>query len=197
MKKVIALVIGVSLALGALAGTAAAAPKQSTGGTQNVVEIAQSLKRFSTLVDLVVAADLADTLAGDGTFTVFAPTNKAFNKLEKAVPGVTAALLDPANKKVLQKVLLYHVLGSEVKSPAAAAAAKSKAKVSTLLGKGPNAKIQLRGKKNINIRDSAKFNTARVFKPFDVMATNGVIHTINKVLVPKNVAKTLASAGLI
>ena len=197
MKKAVAPIIGVSLALGALAGTAAAAPKQKAGGTQNIVEIAQSLKRYSTLVDLVVAADLAETLSGEGTFTVFAPTNKSFNKLEKAVPGVTAALLDPANKQVLRKVLLYHVLGSEVKSPAAAAAAKAKAKVSTLLGKGPNAKIQLRGKKNINIRDSAKFNTARVYKPFDVMATNGVIHTINKVLIPKNVAKTLAAAGLI
>lgn len=196
MKKVLTLVIGVSLALGALAGTASAAPKQKAG-SQNIVEIAQSLKRFLTLVDLVVAADLVDVLTGEGTFTVFAPTNKVFNKLEAAVPGVTAALLDPANKVVLQRVLKYYLLGIEVRSPAAQAAARARARVQTLLGKGPNARIQLRGKNRINIRDSAGINTARVFKPFDVQASNGVIYTINKVLIPRHVCKTLKAVGLL
>jgi uncharacterized surface protein with fasciclin (FAS1) repeats len=203
VKRLIALVLGAVFAVAALSGTAVAAPAApagpaaNNGGGQNIVEIASSLKRFSTLVDLVVAADLADTLSADGSFTVFAPTNKAFNKLEAAVPGVTAALLDPANKAVLVKVLKYHLLGSAVKSGAAAKLAAKKAKVPTVLGKGPNARIQLLGKKNIFVRDSAGINTAKVVKPFDVSATNGVIHTVNKVLVPKNVAKTLRAVGLL
>lgn len=203
MKKLIALALSTAFAAAALTGTAAAAPatpSAEAGASQNIVEIASSLGRYSTLVQLVVAADLVDALSHDGSMTVLAPTNKGFNKLEALVPGVTAALLDPANKELLRKVLLYHVIPAEVKSGAAAALAAKQARVGTALGNNPWARVKLRGKKNIFFQDSANisgYNLSKVVNPFDVMASNGVIHTVNKVLIPKSVAKALVAAGLI
>merc|ERR1719238_356966 len=80
--------------------------------TQSIVEIALADPQFSTLVAALQAADLVDTLSGDGPFTVFAPTNSAFEALGSAVDD----LLLPENKEQLTSILLYHVLGSKVLS---------------------------------------------------------------------------------
>merc|ERR1711976_360344 len=79
----------------------------------NIVELAESVKDLSTLVSAVVAADLADTLSSPGPFTVFAPTNDAFNALPA---GTLDSLMKPENKAQLVDILTYHVLGQEVLS---------------------------------------------------------------------------------
>lgn len=189
-SKLVALSLAV-VSLAAVAGSASAA------GSQNIVGVAAGSKDFTTLVTLVKASGLAPALSGKGQLTVFAPTNAAFASLEKAVPGVTKALTDPKNKALLVQVLKYHVLSGEVKAPAALAAAKKNAQVPTLLGKNANGQLALGlvgGK--IRIADSAGLNKATVVTA-DLDATNGVVHAINKVVVPKSVANALKQAGLI
>merc|ERR1719199_1644811 len=79
----------------------------------NIVKLAESVKDLSTLVAAVVAADLADTLSSPGPFTVFAPTNDAFNALPD---GTLDSLMKPENKAQLVDILTYHVLPTQVKS---------------------------------------------------------------------------------
>lgn len=194
MRKFLAVAAATVVALTAIAGTASARPQ--AGGT--VVDVAASNKSFSTLVTLVKAAGLAGALSNpNAQLTVFAPTNAAFKSLEAAVPGVTKALTDPMNKGLLVQVLKYHVLGSKVMAADAVAAAKKNAKVPTLLGKNANGQIalSLKGGK-VALADSAGLNTAIVTKT-DIAASNGVVHAINKVIVPKSVAVALKKAGLI
>lgn len=162
-------------ALGAVAAAAAitAAPTMAhhttmpAKPTQNIVQIAASNPQFSTLVSLVKEAGLVETLSGKGPFTVLAPTNAAFKK----VPAATLAALK-ADPDKLRAVLTYHVIPGKV--PAS--------KVITLNGKsvktveGSTVKITVRGK-------AVKVNNATVTKT-DIMATNGVIHVINRVLIP-------------
>ena len=162
-------------ALGAVAAAAAitAAPAMAQHSsmpakpTQNIVQIAASNPQFSTLVSLVKEAGLVKTLSGTGPFTVLAPTNAAFKK----VPAATLAALK-ADPDKLRAVLTYHVIPGKV--PAS--------KVVTLNGKsvktveGSTVKITVRGK-------AVKVNNATVTKT-DIMATNGVIHVINGVLIP-------------
>lgn len=194
MRKWIVVLAVMAVAVGGVAGTAGAKPKAS--GT--VVDVAAGNKSFSTLVTLVKAAGLAGALSNESaSLTVFAPTNAAFKSLEAAVPGVTAALTDPKNKKLLVQVLQYHVLGSQVKAMDAVAAAKKNAKVPTLLGKNANGQVMLSivgGK--VQLTDSAGLNKAIVTKT-DLAASNGVVHVINKVIVPKSIATALTKAGLI
>ena len=190
--------LGAILAIGlvgvALAASAAARPQAEPG---TIVDVAAGNKSFSTLVTLVKAGGLVKALSGDAKLTVFAPTNAAFASLEKEVPGVTMALTDPKNKALLVQVLKYHVLAGEVQATAAIAAAKKKALVPTLLGKNANGKLglSLKGGK-LKVADSAGIHTATVTKA-DVMASNGVIHVVDKVLIPKSVAAALKKAGLI
>ena len=194
MRKWPAVAVATVVAVAAIAGTASARPQ--AGGT--VVDVAASNKNFSTLVSLVKAAGLAGALANQNAqLTVFAPTNAAFENLEAAVPGVTKALTDPMNKALLVQVLKYHVLGSKVMAADAVAAAKKNAKVPTLLGKNANGQIalSLKGGK-VALSDSAGLNTAIVTKT-NLAASNGVVHVINKVIVPKSVATALKKAGLI
>ena len=194
MRKWLAVAVATVVAVAAIAGTASARPQ--AGGT--VVGVAASNKNFSTLVSLVKAAGLAGALSNQNAqLTVFAPTNAAFKNLEAAVPGVTKALTDPMNKGLLVQVLKYHVLGSMVLAADAVAAAKKNAKVPTLLGKNANGQIalSLKGGK-VALSDSAGLNTAIVTKT-NLAASNGVVHVINKVIVPKSVATALKKAGLI
>merc|ERR1711862_286124 len=79
----------------------------------NLVQLAEGIKDLSTLVSAVVAADLADTLSGKGPFTLFAPTNEAFNALPA---GTLDNLMKPANKGQLVDILTYHVLPEQVLS---------------------------------------------------------------------------------
>ena len=192
MRKWLAVAVATVVAVAAIAGTASARPQ--AGGT--VVDVAASNKNFSTLVSLVKAAGLAGALSNQNAqLTVFAPTNAAFKNLEAAVPGVTKALTNPMNKGLLVQVLKYHVLASKVTAADAVAAAKKNAKVPTLLGKNANGQIalSLKGGK-VALSDSAGLNTAIVTKT-NLAASNGVVHVINKVIVPKSVATALKKAA--
>lgn len=138
--------------------------------TKDIVDTAVGAEGeiFSTLVAAVKAGDLVETLKGKGPFTVFAPTNEAFAALPK---GTVESLLKPENKAKLVKVLTYHVVAGEVK---AADVVKVK-----------SAKTVEGSEVKVNVKDGKVFiNESEVIKA-DIMATNGVIHVINKVLLPK------------
>jgi uncharacterized surface protein with fasciclin (FAS1) repeats len=137
---------------------------------KTVVEIAAGNKDFSTLVAAVQAAGLVETLSGKGPFTVFAPTNDAFAKLPK---GTVEELLKPENKEKLTAILTYHVLAGKVM--AADAIAADGKMVKTVQGSEIAIKVK-DGKVMIN---SATVTAA------DVVGSNGVIHVIDTVLLPK------------
>ena len=167
MKRIsIVAVLAVALAVGAASATAgqgaAAAPKM---GDKNLVQTAVAAGQFKTLASLLKKAGLVGTLANKGPFTVFAPTDAAFANVPKATLAALAR-----NKAKLRAVLLYHV----VKGRVTAAQAMKLRSAKTLEGKSLS--IRVRNGKVI-------VGGATVVKP-NVMATNGVIHVINKVLVP-------------
>jgi uncharacterized surface protein with fasciclin (FAS1) repeats len=149
-------------------GTTAPAAKPATTkhSGKTIVSIAAGNKNFTTLVKALKAADLVDTLAGEGPFTVFAPTNDAFAKLPKAT---LANLLKPENKEELKKVLTYHVVPGTVTSKALKSGA-----VATV--EGSNVTVKVRGKK-------VTINKSNVISA-DIKASNGVIHSIDAVLLP-------------
>jgi uncharacterized surface protein with fasciclin (FAS1) repeats len=132
---------------------------------QNIVQAAASNPQFSTLVSLVKKAGLVKVLSGKGPFTVFAPTNAAFAKVPKAT--LTALGNDPAQ---LKAVLTYHVVPGKV------TAAKVVKLTSATTAQGQPVAIAVKGK-------TVKINNAKVVKA-DIMASNGVIHVINSVLLP-------------
>jgi uncharacterized surface protein with fasciclin (FAS1) repeats len=148
-----------------------AAETSAPGDT--VVGVAAGNPDFSTLVAAVQAAGLEQTLSGEGPFTVFAPTNEAFDALPA---GLVDALLLPENKEVLTQILTYHVVSGEV--------------LSTDIQPGPVPTVE---GEDIEIRVQAdgdvKVNRANV-EAVDVEASNGVIHVIDAVLVPPNVDVT-------
>lgn len=184
MFKVVAHTV---LATAILAGSAivsqAANPK--VGGaamyeTKNIVENAMNSKDHTTLVAAVKAAGLVDTLEGKGPFTVFAPTNAAFEKLPK---GTVDTLLKPENKAKLTKVLTCHVVAADVMSSALAKMIKDDGgehDVKTVGGCVLKAKMN---KGHITLTDEmgdvAKVTIA------DVKQSNGVIHVIDHVMLPK------------
>jgi transforming growth factor-beta-induced protein len=140
------------------------AAKNTQSGT--VVEIAAGNPAFSTLVTAVKAAGLAETLSSKGPFTVFAPTNEAFAALPK---GTLEALLKPENRDLLRKVLTYHVVSGDLM-----AKDLRSGQVATVAGSAVAVKVQ-NGKVSVN--------NANVINA-DVDATNGVIHVIDRVLLP-------------
>jgi uncharacterized surface protein with fasciclin (FAS1) repeats len=150
------------------ASSSSPAASESPAAAGTIVEVASANPDFSTLVAAVGAAGLAETLSGPGPFTVFAPTNEAFAALPA---GLLDKLLLPENKDVLTQILTYHVVAAEVPSSAVEAG-----KVKTV--EGTEATITTEG--GIAI-DGAKVVTA------DVEASNGVIHVIDKVIVPAGV----------
>ena len=133
-----------------------------------IVEVAQGNADFSTLVQAVVAAGLAETLSGEGPFTVFAPTNAAFEALPA---GLLEKLLLPENKETLVKILTYHVVPSKVMAADVAAGDVTTVEGSTF---------------TISTEGGVKVNTSNVTAT-DVPASNGVIHVIDAVLVPSSV----------
>jgi len=166
MKKKLA-VIGLTAVLGvsALSGSATSSAAPSAA-QKNIVQTAVAAGQFTTLVSLVKKAGLAGTLSGKGPYTVFAPTDAAFAK----VPKATLAALGK-DKAALKAVLLYHVVKGSV--PAAKVVTLTSAK--TLDG-GKTVKITVVGK-------TVKVNGAKVVTA-DVKASNGIIHVIDKVLIP-------------
>ena len=133
---------------------------------KNIVEIAAGAGQFNTLVAAVKAAGLVDTLAGKGPFTVFAPTDAAFSKLPE---GTIASLLKPENKDKLVGILTYHVISGKVP-----ASAVKTMKAKTVNGQEVSLKVSDKG---VNV------DNAKVVKT-DIMATNGIIHVIDSVILP-------------
>jgi transforming growth factor-beta-induced protein len=139
-------------------------PAQTTG--DDIVELAQATANLSTLVTAITTAELAGTLKGEGPFTVFAPTNDAFDKLED---GVLRTLLD--NPSVLAEVLQYHVVSGKV--------------MSTDLSDGP-VQTLLSGKSiDVAIGSSVTLNGSAMVTAADIEASNGVVHLIDEVLLPE------------
>merc|ERR1712199_65680 len=141
--------------------------------SQNIVELASATPDLSTLVTALKAGGLVDTLSGTGPFTVFAPTDQAFARLP---PGVLKHLLEPENKAKLDAVLEYHVVSGKITSNAL----KPEQDVKTLEGSDIEiAVIHAQGHTEVEINKHA-----RVLKA-DVLASNGVMHVIDNVLIPK------------
>ena len=171
------------LALSLLSGTASA--DVMVGGaamypTKNIVENAVNSADHTTLVAAVKAAGLVDALEGKGPFTVFAPVNSAFTALPA---GTVDTLLKPENKDQLTKVLTYHVVPGAltfVKLKKMVQSGGGKAELKTLAGE--DLTLMLNGPNNITIKD-AKGNVADI-TIYDVIQSNGVIHSIDKVLLP-------------
>lgn len=147
-----------------LSTAAYASPKPS----QDIVDTAVAAGSFKTLVAALKAAGLVDTLKGKGPFTVFAPTDDAFAKLPA---GTVDELLKPENKEKLKAILTYHVVSGKV----TAAQAMKLTSAKTVNGESLN--ISTDG-------GTVKINDATVTKA-DIMCSNGVIHVIDTVLMPK------------
>lgn len=163
MKRRFALKTIAALSVAAFAAACAPMMKDSN----DIVDIAASNDDFSTLVAAVQAAGLVETLKSDGPFTVFAPTNAAFAKLPA---GTVENLLKPENKDQLVAVLTYHVVPGAVTSDQLAGKRMSVATV-----QGSNV--------HIDARNGVKVDTANVTTA-DIMASNGVIHVIDSVILP-------------
>ena len=148
-------------------GSVTAGNNESTP-SKNIVQIAVEDARFSTLVDALVKAELVDALNTDGPFTVFAPTNEAFDELFTSL-GISG--IDDLTKEQLTPILLYHVVSGEVMAKDV-----TTGEVPTL---NTDADISVKvWKKGVTINGESNVIIT------DVMGTNGVIHVIDKVLVP-------------
>lgn len=148
---------------------------QSDSAAGNIVEVASESEKFSTLVEAVGAAELAETLAdSSATYTVFAPTDEAFNQLPD---GALEYLLKPENKAVLQRVLSYHVLPNQVTSSEI-----SSGSVETL-----DSELVTEVTDEGVVVNNASVITA------DIEASNGIIHAVNRVLLPADLQTALAS----
>jgi len=171
-----------TLVVAAVAVLAPAVSARSGAGESDLVTTAVNAGQFTTLASLLQAAGLVDTLKTGGPYTVLAPTDAAFAKVPKATLDALAA--DPAK---LKAVLLYHVVSGSVPSSEVVKLTSAK----TLNGANVSIKVQ---------NGAVLINNAKVVTP-DVMASNGVIHVIDTVLLPsaaaaqQNIVKTAVAAG--
>ena len=180
---VAAIVIGAGAAGGV--GVVSAGANPMVGGaamssSKNIVENALNSKDHTTLVAAVKAAGLVDTLEGSGPFTVFAPTNEAFDKLP---PGTVQTLVAPENKDMLTKILTYHVVpghltASDLKRMIAAGGGK--AMLTTV--EGESLTVSEGGMGHLVLTD-AKGGMSTITIA-NVMQSNGVIHVVDSVLMP-------------
>ncbi len=173
------------LALGLLVMTNVQAQTVKVGGEEmypkkNIVENAVNSADHTTLVAAVKAADLVATLQSAGPFTVFAPVNDAFENLPE---GTVEMLLKPENKEMLVSILTYHVLSGSYDFDALKAAIKKGKGIATIeTVNGTSLSFMMNGDKNITVWD-ANGNYANI-STYDVYQSNGVIHVIDKVLLP-------------
>ncbi len=158
LAKAIGFVLALSLPLAA-----------ARAETKDIVDVAADNGSFNTLVTAIKAADLVDTLKGDGPVTVFAPTDEAFAKLPE---GTVEDLLKPENKEKLVAILTYHVVPSKVMS-------------SDIAGKKTMAKTVEGDELTVDATSGVKVDEATVTTA-DVGASNGVIHVIDTVLMPND-----------
>jgi uncharacterized surface protein with fasciclin (FAS1) repeats len=142
----------------------------SPAAAADIVETAVSNGSFKTLTAALQAAGLVETLKGKGPYTVFAPTDEAFKKLPA---GTVETLLKPENKAQLQKVLTYHVVSGNVMS-------------GDLKGKTTNAKTVEGSAVRIDASGNAVKVDDAVVTQADVSASNGVIHVIDNVIMPRS-----------
>lgn len=159
MKKLFAFAAAMLMTGSVLAG----------GMKKDIVDTAVGAGSFNTLVAAVQAAGLVETLKGDGPFTVFAPTDEAFAALPA---GTVDDLLKPENKDQLIAVLTYHVVSGKVMS-------------GDIAGKTTEAATVQGQMLNINAMDGVMINDSKVVSA-DIEASNGVIHVIDKVLLPSS-----------
>ena len=138
--------------------------------SQSIVDLAVANHDLSTLVAALQAADLVDVLKGNGPFTVFAPTNAAFDALPE---GTVETLLKPENKDQLIKILTYHVVPSRIE----AADFDGDQKVDSV--EGSSIEVQANGK-TVNVNNAVVVNA-------DNRATNGVVHVIDRVILPDGI----------
>lgn len=138
---------------------------------EDIVSLAAGNESLTTLVTAVKAAGLVETLQSEGPFTVFAPTNEAFANLPE---GTLDMLLKPENKDKLVKVLTYHVIPAKV--------------MSTDLKSGMNAKTVEGEDIMVDLSKGVMVNNANV-KKADIKASNGVVHVIDKVILPPSMSK--------
>jgi uncharacterized surface protein with fasciclin (FAS1) repeats len=165
-------ILAITLASLTMLGCAKDAPASTTAADAakpNIVSVAASAGQFNTLVAAIQAADLVDTLQSPGPFTVFAPTDEAFAKLPA---GTLDNLLLPENKAQLAAILKYHVVAGEV----LAADVVQLSSAATVEGQSVAITAGSSG---------VRVNDANVIKT-DVMASNGVIHVIDTVLIPSS-----------
>ncbi|HEY0432749.1 MAG TPA: fasciclin domain-containing protein [Chitinophagaceae bacterium] len=177
--------------LATLAGTSAFSQKMAAdnsvtvGGaamypTKNIIENAMNSKDHTTLVAAVKAAGLVETLEGAGPFTVFAPTNEAFDMLPK---GAVDNLLKPENKEMLQKILTYHVVAGNWDSKAMAEKIKAGNGIAELpTVSGGKLWATMKGNKLVLKDEKGGWATVTIK---NVYQSNGVIHVIDHVLMPQ------------
>lgn len=181
MKKLMMLTLGLAV----VCSSAFAQKSVMVGGaemypTKNIIENAVNSKDHTTLVAAVKAAGLVETLQSAGPFTVFAPTNDAFAKLPA---GTVDNLLKPENKATLSSVLTYHVVAGKFSSADVAKAIKAgngKAELKTVQG---GILTAMMSGKDVVLKDE-KGNTSKI-TIMDVNQSNGVIHVIDTVVMPK------------
>lgn len=152
---------------------------QAADASKTIAENAANTESLSTLVAAIKAAELLETLKGEGPYTVFAPTNDAFAALPA---GTVDMLLKPENKQKLQKILGYHVLPGKATGEVVMELTKKgggHAKVATVQGE----ELTLRVDGDKVIVTDAKGNSATVIQA-DIMNSNGVVHVIDGVLMP-------------
>ena len=161
-KALVAVIATLGVALVANAGS------YKSEKSADIVDVAVSAGQFETLAAALEAADLVDTLKGDGPFTVFAPTDAAFAKLPK---GTVETLLKPENRDQLTAILTYHVVPGKVY----AADVVKLDSATTVNG----ADVMIRtSDKGVNVNDASVIKT-------DIGASNGVIHIIDTVILPR------------
>ncbi len=166
MKFKMTYVLGLLAAM--MAAPLAQADHHKKGEGKTIVETAVAAEGFDTLVAAVKAADLVEALSSEGPFTVFAPTDKAFAALPK---GTLETLLKPENKSKLQAILKYHVVAGKVMAADVVKVDSAK----TLQGQSVDVKVS---------NGKVMIDKAQVVKT-DIKCSNGVIHVINKVILPE------------
>ena len=183
MKKIF--ILAIALAASAVSTTSFAQKTKMVGGatmypTKDIVDNAVNSKDHTTLVAAVKAAGLVETLKSDGPFTVFAPTNAAFDKLPAGTVGM---LIKPENKATLTKILTYHVVAGRFSSKDIAKAIKAgngTAEFKTV--SGGKLRAMMNGK-NLILKDETGKTSMVTIR--DVFQKNGVIHVIDTVVMPK------------
>jgi transforming growth factor-beta-induced protein len=184
IRTTLALLVVAALAAAAIGASASASTAAKSEGDKNIVQTALAAGQFTTLASLLTKAGLVDTLSTSGPFTVFAPTDAAFAKVPKATLDALAA-----NPAQLKSVLLYHVVPGQVTAAEVVKLTSAK----TLDGRSVAIKV---------VDGSVYVDQAKVTTP-DVTASNGVIHVIDSVLIPKaapaapakNIVQTAVAAG--